>query len=250
MFDRLFSQPPIEREYFFRMQAVIHEVAGMNEDISVGEILDQIVTTVGIGGYYQRIDVPLPSNSAPRVSIARDKCVNLGFTVIGDQPQLARPGFGYTEQGPGAETARGRDRYRSFEREAFEFQQHATGVVQQVLIKVDLLGGGLVALVVDGASCAHSSFFLVSGPADPQANCRPVAESRILPEGRRAEFSFAQHQLRMERGTRSSATQYRRTLRTPRASLSREVGQWILDSGDTDCYGAMAAQTERLRNEI
>jgi hypothetical protein len=35
------------------VQAGIHEVAGMNEDISVGEILNQIVTTVGIGGYYQ-----------------------------------------------------------------------------------------------------------------------------------------------------------------------------------------------------
>ena len=53
VFDRLFSQPAIEREYFFRMQAGIHEVTGMNEDISVGEILNQIVTTVGIGGYYQ-----------------------------------------------------------------------------------------------------------------------------------------------------------------------------------------------------
>jgi len=51
--DRLFSQPAIEREYLFRVQAGIHEVAGMNEDISGGEILNQIVTTVGIGGYYQ-----------------------------------------------------------------------------------------------------------------------------------------------------------------------------------------------------
>ncbi len=53
VFERLFSQPAIEREYFFRVQAVIHEVAGMSEDIAVGEILNQIVTTVGIGGYYQ-----------------------------------------------------------------------------------------------------------------------------------------------------------------------------------------------------
>jgi hypothetical protein len=53
VFDRLFSQPAIEGEYFFRMQAGIHEVAGMNEDISIGEILNQIVTAVGIGGYYQ-----------------------------------------------------------------------------------------------------------------------------------------------------------------------------------------------------
>jgi hypothetical protein len=48
VFDLLFSQPAIEREYFFWVHAVIHEVAGMNEDISVGEILNQVVTTVGI----------------------------------------------------------------------------------------------------------------------------------------------------------------------------------------------------------
>jgi hypothetical protein len=53
VFERLFSQPAIEREYFLSVQAGIHEVAGMNEDISGGEILNQIVTTVGIGGYYQ-----------------------------------------------------------------------------------------------------------------------------------------------------------------------------------------------------
>jgi hypothetical protein len=52
VFDRLFSQPVIEREYFLRVQAGIHEVAGMNEDISGGETFNQIVTTVGIGGYY------------------------------------------------------------------------------------------------------------------------------------------------------------------------------------------------------
>ena len=53
VFDGLFSQPAIEREYLFRVQAGIHEVAGMNEDISVGEILDQIVSAVRVGCYYQ-----------------------------------------------------------------------------------------------------------------------------------------------------------------------------------------------------
>jgi hypothetical protein len=38
VFDPLSPQPAIEREDFLRVQAGIHEVAGMNEDISVGEI--------------------------------------------------------------------------------------------------------------------------------------------------------------------------------------------------------------------
>lgn len=50
--------------------------------------------------------------------------------------------------------------YRGFEGESFDLQQHAAWVVKQVLVKVDLLADGFVALVFDGATRAHPSSFL------------------------------------------------------------------------------------------
>jgi hypothetical protein len=122
--DGHLSQPAIEREYFLRVQTRIHEVACVSEDISVGEIFNRTVQAVCIGSYYQGalIFLFLSLQRAISANLKSTANVDLGLAVIGDQPQLASPGFGDTECGPSVNPARGRNRHRGFEGEPYDLQ--------------------------------------------------------------------------------------------------------------------------------
>ena len=106
----------------------------MNKDIAIGQILNQIVSTVCIGGDYQAHLSTLLTNWGGAMSGANlrraRRSRDLAFTLTGDQPQLTSPRFGNAQQYPHLGPARRREINRCVESEILEVKQNAIAPVR------------------------------------------------------------------------------------------------------------------------
>lgn len=67
--------------------------------------------------------------------------------------------LGDTHKHPHLRLTRGRKDDRGLKREALQFEHDAIARVHKVLVQMESLPSGLIPIVFDGGSCAHTRFF-------------------------------------------------------------------------------------------